>query len=214
MLRLYERNVSKMNIFARFIKFLAWRTGKFERFYFRICQPSSLECGDYFRHREKFHFIGQCFRINSDCVVTDPKYVRVGNNVTLSSCTLLGHDGSVAILSEVYGKPLDSVGKVDIRDNCFVGHGAIVMPRVTIGPNSIVAAGAVVTRDVAPGVVVGGNPARVICTTDELVARLEARCNEYPWMELIRQRKGAFDPALEPELVRQRVAWFYPEDDS
>lgn len=83
------------------------------------------------------------------------------------------------------------------------------MPRVTIGPDSIVAAGAVVTKDVPPGVVVGGNPARVICTTQELLQRAEERSNNYPWIDLIRKREGAFDPAMEPELVRRRVAHFY-----
>lgn len=51
-----------------------------------------------------------------------------------------------------------------IEDNVWLGGGAIVLPGVTIGDNSVVGAGAVVTRDVEPGVVVAGNPARVIRT--------------------------------------------------
>ena len=43
------------------------------------------------------------------------------------------------------GVKLDAVGKIDIRDNVFVGYGAIILRGVTIGPNAIVAAGAVVT---------------------------------------------------------------------
>ena len=88
------------------------------------------------------------------------------------------------------------------------------MPRVTIGPDSFVAAGAVVTKDVPPGVVVGGNPAKVICTTQEFLERTEARSNAYPWIELIRQREGVFDPAIEPELVRMRVEHFYGPTNS
>jgi hypothetical protein len=56
---------------------------------------------------------------------------------------------------------------------------------------------------------VGGNPARIICTTQELLQRVEERSNSYPWIESIKQREGAFDPALEPELVRRRVAYFF-----
>lgn len=135
--------------------------------------------------------------------------MRIGNNVTLSDCTLLGHDGVIRILNARFDKRLDSVGAIDIRDNCFVGYGSIIMPRVTIGPDSIVAAGAVVTRNVPPGVVVGGNPARVICTTEDLVNKIEARCSDYPWMDIIRKRSGAYDSELEPTLVAMRVQHFF-----
>jgi carbonic anhydrase/acetyltransferase-like protein (isoleucine patch superfamily) len=86
------------------------------------------------------------------------------------------------------------------------------MPRVTIGPNSIVAAGAVVTKDVLPGTVVGGNPAGIICTTQELLQRVEERSNSYPWIDLIRQREGTYDSTLKPELVRRRVAYSYDSE--
>ena len=49
-----------------------------------------------------------------------------------------------------------------IGDNVWLGGGAIVLAGVTIGADSVVGAGAVVTRDVPPGVVVVGNPARVL----------------------------------------------------
>jgi acetyltransferase-like isoleucine patch superfamily enzyme len=198
-----------MSLLRNLIRFLAWRTGRLKSMYRRLCQPSSLEWGEFLSRWGGFHSIGQQTSINFGRVVTDPAYTRIGNNVILSDCVLLGHDASVSVLNNQFGKKLDSVGPVVILDNCFVGHGAIVMPRVTIGPDSIVAAGAVVTKDVPPGVVVGGNPARVICTTLELLQRAEERSNNYPWIDLIRQREGSFDPAMEPELVRRRVAHFY-----
>jgi len=49
-----------------------------------------------------------------------------------------------------------------IKDNVWICSGAIILGRVTIGSNSVIAAGAVVTKDVPPNVIVGGNPAKVI----------------------------------------------------
>lgn len=56
----------------------------------------------------------------------------------------------------------ERVAPITVGDNVWIGGSAIVLPGVTIGADSIVGAGSVVTRDVPPGVVVAGNPARVI----------------------------------------------------
>jgi hypothetical protein len=52
--------------------------------------------------------------------------------------------------------------KVTIKKNAWICTNATICPGVTIGENSIVAAGAVVTKDVPDNVVVGGNPAKII----------------------------------------------------
>jgi acetyltransferase-like isoleucine patch superfamily enzyme len=53
-------------------------------------------------------------------------------------------------------------GAVTIHDDAWIGAGAILLPNISIGTHAIVAAGAVVTKDVAPRTVVAGNPARVL----------------------------------------------------
>ena len=161
-----------------------------------------------------FHAIGRDCRINPDVRVTDPAYVRLGNNVTLSSCSLIGHDASIGVIGRALGKRLDAVGKIDIRDNVFVGYGAILLPGITIGPNAIVAAGSVVNHDVAPGTVVAGVPARPVGTFDDLAERLESRTRELPWAPLIMGREGDFDADLEPTLVRLRVEHFFGSAES
>ena len=141
--------------------------------------------------------------------ITDPAYVRLGNNVMLSACSLFCHDGSIHMLQNAYGVILDKVGKIDIGDNVFIGHQAIVMPGVTIGSNVIVGAASVVTKDVADGDIVAGIPARPVGRTDEYVRALEKETENLPWFDVLLQRKSSFVSALEPELIQKRRAFFY-----
>lgn len=186
-------------------------TGRGRWIYKRFCNPDGFQWAQYLVRWGALHSIGKNVWINLDCNITDPSLLRIGNNVGLSDCTVFGHDGVAGLLAYHYGKTLDSVGPVDIRDNCFIGHGAMIMPRVTIGPDSIVAAGAVVTRDVPPGMVVGGNPAKVLCSLDELVLKVEERCVDYPWMDIIKERTVLYDPKVEPALMEMRVKHFFGE---
>ncbi|MCW3080898.1 DapH/DapD/GlmU-related protein, partial [Segetibacter sp.] len=75
----------------------------------------------------------------------------------------------VSLLSE--GHPVEPsqrqslvTGHIHIKANAWIGAGATVLPGVTIGENSVVAAGAVVYKDVPANTVVGGVPAKVIKT--------------------------------------------------
>lgn len=113
------------------------------------------------------------------------------------------------MLNRAYGKKLDAVGPVIIKDDVFIGHGATILPGVTIGPRAIVGAGSVISKDVPPNSVVAGNPARFIRTLDEHVERMQARTESYPWRDIIEKRSSGFDPALEPELKAQRVRHFF-----
>lgn len=84
--------------------------------------------------------------------------IKIGNNVTIApQAYLLAHDASTKNLIN-YTK----VGNVTIEDNVFIGARAIIMPGVTIGKNSLIAAGSIVTKSIPEGSIVAGNPARVI----------------------------------------------------
>lgn len=64
--------------------------------------------------------------------------------------------------------------RVVMGPDCWIGHGAIIKPEVTLGAGAIVASGAVVTKDVPPFTIVSGTPARVIRArfSDQIIARL------------------------------------------
>lgn len=181
--------------------------------FLKFGSPSPEGYAEFLRRHGRLHFMGQHVGIVPGTLIADPEYVSIGNNVLLAACSLIGHDGCIDVLNRAYGVRLDAVGKIDIRDNVFIGHGAIVLRGITIGPNAIVAAGSVVTRDVPPNSVVGGVPAKVIGQMDQLVEKLQKETQELPWYDLISRREGSFDPQIEPELKRLRVAHFYGQTE-
>ncbi|MBD1912875.1 acyltransferase [Leptolyngbya sp. FACHB-16] len=189
------------------------RTGRLRWLYCKVCDPYGNEYAQYMQRHGNFYSMGENCSILPSTTFTDPQYTRLGNNVHFSTCTIIGHDGSIAMLNHAFNKKLEAVGKVDIRDNVFVGYQAVILPGVTIGPNAIVAAGAVVTRDVLEGQIVAGVPARPIGHVEDLVERLEQQGQKLPWIHLIQQRPGGFDPAMEPLLVELRTAYFFADDD-
>lgn len=106
--------------------------------------------------------VGENFYANFNCVVLDVNTVEIGNNVLFSP--------NVQVYSA--GHPLDVKGRVEegiefglpvkIGHNVWIGGGVIICPGVTIGDNSVIGAGAVVTKDIPANVVAAGNPCRVI----------------------------------------------------
>ncbi|WOB10269.1 acyltransferase [Piscinibacter gummiphilus] len=201
-----------IKILRRVLRHLALEHGLLAGLWLRFGKPSNHDNALYLGRWGGLHSVGRNTTITKGAVFTDPSYVRIGHNCGISEATFIGHDGSIRVLNNAYGVRLDAVGKIDVRDNSFIGYGAIIMPGVTIGPNSVVGAGAVVTKDVPPNTVVGAGPTRTLMSTEELVQRKLTKARSYPWYPLIEQRVGDFDPRLEPELLRQRVASFYGPD--
>jgi acetyltransferase-like isoleucine patch superfamily enzyme len=207
------RNVFwEFSMIKRLLRRLALRHGRFKSLYLRTCKPDSREYCEYLRLYGGLHAVGNNVRINRGVTFTDPAYVTIGNNVVLADCTFIGHDGAIEVLYAAYGESVDAVGKITVKDNVFIGHGALIMRGVTIGPDAIVGAGAVVVRDVPPGTIVGGVPARQIGSTRDYLRKLSEETDALPWGAMIRRRKGGYDAAIEPELMRQRLAYFFPAD--
>lgn len=89
----------------------------------------------------------------------------IGNNCIIApDVRFINHDASL------YGfTHFARLGTITILENCFIGAGSILLPSIIIGPNAIIAAGSVVTRDVPPDSVVAGNPAKFIKTLKEYI---------------------------------------------
>lgn len=99
---------------------------------------------------------------------SEPYLISIGKNVQVTnSVAFLTHGGGGAIRSQY--PDFDCFGKIVVEDYVYIGSNSIIMPGVTIGKGALVAAGSVITKSVAPHTVVGGNPARFICTTDEYI---------------------------------------------
>ncbi len=100
--------------------------------------------------------------INAETMFVAFKDITIGENSTLAYRVLIltsaNPNAPYSRLAEVY-PPIHK--EVHIGDNCWIGAGAIILPGVTIGNGSVVAAGSVVTKDVPDDVMVAGVPAIV-----------------------------------------------------
>jgi maltose O-acetyltransferase len=107
--------------------------------------------------------LGRHSRVNRDCRLDVRGSLHIGENVSISP--------EVTVLTASHGvdDPLFGVElrPVVIEDHVWIGTRAMIMPGVTLGRGSVVAAGAVVTRSVAPLTVVAGVPARTVAERDD-----------------------------------------------
>ena len=142
---------------------------------------SSVKRVNYLRKKQIFAQIGENVTIMDRKIPLYAKLIRIHNNVRLASnVTFATHDITHFVLNKmpnVREEYNETVGCIELMDNVFIGTNSTILGGVRIGPNAIVAAGSVVTKDVPENSVVGGVPARLICSFDEW---LERRKVQYP----------------------------------
>ncbi|THC40186.1 sugar O-acetyltransferase [Streptomyces sp. A1499] len=107
---------------------------------------------------------GENVFVNQGCTFMDRGGIRIGNGVMIAPKVSLITGGHPLPLAE--RREYLSFAPIIIEDDVWIGTAAVITQGVTIGAGSVVAAGAVVTRDVPAGTVVAGVPARVIKTID------------------------------------------------
>ena len=105
--------------------------------------------------------IGDEFYANYNCVILDVCRVTIGRNALLGPSVHI-YTASHPLESQKRISGLELGKPVTIGDDVWIGGGAIINPGISIGNRSVIASGSVVTRNVPPDVLVGGNPARFI----------------------------------------------------
>ena len=105
---------------------------------------------------------------DKNCWSTEPYLITVGSHCAITEgVRIFTHGGSRA--ARLKYPDFDTFGKVVIGDWVYIGSNSLIMPGVTIGDGVLVAAGSVVTKSIPPGVVVGGNPARILSSVDDYI---------------------------------------------
>lgn len=111
------------------------------------------------------HF-GKNVYANFNLTLVDDTHIYIGDNVMIAPNVTIA-SGTHPIAPELREKGYQYNLPVHIGNNCWLGAGVVVLPGVTIGENTVVGAGAVVTKDLPANVVAVGNPARILRKIDE-----------------------------------------------
>ena len=164
-----------------------------ERIYVRIGERCILNVSITFESADGFVEIGDRTYMGHDTHIISRNRVSIGNDVTMAwGITIYDHNSHslnwrqrskvVDHVYRTYGTPncFDELDWTDVRsapivihDRAWIGFNVIILKGVTIGEGAVIGAGSVVTRDVEPYTVVGGNPA-------ELLRRLEPQPSGAP----------------------------------
>ncbi|MCD8089427.1 MAG: sugar O-acetyltransferase [Clostridiales bacterium] len=105
--------------------------------------------------------LGNYFYSNHNLVILDCARVTIGDNVLIGpNCGI--YTAAHPVKAEERLKGLEFAEPITIEDNVWIGGGVQILPGVTIGKNSVIGSGSVVTRSVPPDTMAAGNPCRPI----------------------------------------------------
>jgi acetyltransferase-like isoleucine patch superfamily enzyme len=165
----------------------------------RLSDRWGFDIGDHSYGRPKVRFpeSGAKLSIGRFCSIAEGVEVLLGGNHRLDFVTTYPFGAMTGVWPEAEGSSGFHVtnGEVTIGHDVWLGSGCMIMSGVSVGTGAVIAARAVVTKNVQPYAVVGGNPARPIrMRFDESTV---ARLLESRWWELPRERIAALIPLLQ-----------------
>jgi acetyltransferase-like isoleucine patch superfamily enzyme len=100
----------------------------------------------------------------------EPYLIEIGSDTLVSyGVSFFTHDAVIRVADKMGLHKANGwrYGKIKIGNNCFVGANSILFLNTSIGDNTVVGAGSVVTKSFGSGLIIGGNPAKVIGTVEE-----------------------------------------------
>lgn len=138
----------------------------------KIGRDCVIECWSYYHGGSTFLY-EPLLQIGNNSAIGDRSHISCIRRLVIGNSVLMGREifitdnnhGSTSrseLDSPPYDRPLTSAGEVIIKDNVWIGDKVSIMPNVTIGKGAVIAANAVVTKDVPDYAVVGGVPAKII----------------------------------------------------
>lgn len=153
---------------------------------------SGSQIGDYFQTghqvtiREKTHMgdhvsVGTLADIQGHCEIGN--YVRMHSNVHIGQKSKIEDFVWIfpyVVLTNDPTPPSENLSGVTLKSFSVIATGSVLLPGITIEGDTLVAAGAIVTKDVKKGDVVGGNPAKVISKIENIKNHVTGE-NVYPW---------------------------------
>lgn len=110
--------------------------------------------------------IGNDFYANFNLTLVDDTDIYIGNNVLIGPNVVID-TGTHPIRPDIRAKQAQYNVAVTIEDNVWIGAGAIILPGVCIGKNTVIGAGSIVTKDIPANVVAIGSPCRVLREINE-----------------------------------------------
>lgn len=132
----------------------------------------------------KHIYMGSQIYINFNLTVVDDGNVYIGNKVMCGPNVTIA-TANHPILPQLREKGLQYNRDVHIEDNVWIGAGAVIVPGVTIGENSVIGAGSIVTKDIPTNTVAVGNPCRVVREINEHDREYFFREEKIDWENLL-----------------------------
>lgn len=131
----------------------------------------------YFWSCEKYaKYIG--VKIGENCKIatiyfgSEPYLIEIGNHVQITQDVRFSSHGGARVLREEYPE-CDFFGKIKIGNNVYIGNSSIILPGVVVGDNVLIGAGSIVTKSIPDGMIVAGNPARIVGETKDFVEKIK-----------------------------------------
>lgn len=144
---------------------------------------SSMKRAEYMKKQGIFHSMGDRVMITSRKIPLYAKLISIGSNVWMASgVEFIPHDVTHFMLNGMKDghKYVEKIGCIEIGNNVFIGADVKILYDVKVGDNVIIAAGAIVNKDIPSNSVWGGVPARFICSFEEYLQKRRQFAVEHP----------------------------------